>query len=240
MGLVIKEKEFVIPGDVIAEGIDYLPASGVFREKDKIIAEQIGIVNVDNRLIKLIPLTGIYRPRIGDVVIGQVVNISFNGWSVDIGFSNLALLNVRDATSEFIERKSDLSRYFDFDDYIVAKISNVGKGNLIDLTMKGHGLMKLHDGMLMDVNSSKVPRIIGKQGSMINLLKSLTNCMIQVGQNGKVWISGDNCEKLIEAIRLIERESHISGLTEKIEKLLGGSPGGSLGGRGLERRDDVQ
>lgn len=222
MGLVIKEKEFVIPGDVIAEGIDYLPAGSVFREKDKIIAEQIGIVNVDNRLIKLIPLTGIYKPRVGDVVIGQVVNISFNGWSVDIGFSNLALLSVRDATSEFIERKSDLSRYFDFDDYIVAKILNIGKGNLIDLTMKGHGLMKLHDGRLIDVSPSKVPRIIGKQGSMINMLKKLSGCMIHVGQNGKVWISGDNCDKLIEAIRMIEKESHISGLTEKIENLLGG------------------
>ena len=198
MGLIIKEKEFVIPGDVIAEGIDYLPAGGVFREKDEIIAEQIGIVNVDNRLIRLIPLTGIYRPRPGDVVIGQVVNIGFNGWSIDIGFSNLALLSVRDATSEFIERKSDLSRFFDFDDYIVSKISNVGKGNLIDLTMKGHGLDKLHNGRIIDVNPSKIPRIIGKQGSMINTLKSLSNCMMQVGQNGKVWISGENCEKLVE------------------------------------------
>ena len=138
-----------------------------------------------------------------------------------MGFSNLALLSVRDATSEFIERKSDLSRFFDFDDYIVSKISNVGKGNLIDLTMKGHGLDKLHNGRIIDVNPSKIPRIIGKQGSMINTLKSLSNCMMQVGQNGKVWISGENCEKLIEAIRLIERESHTHGLTEKIEKLLG-------------------
>ena len=82
--------------------------------------------------------------------------------------------------------------------------------------------MKLRDGMLIDVSPSKVPRIIGKQGSMINLLKDLSKCQVHVGQNGKVWINGDNCEKLIEAIRVIERESHISGLTEKIEKLLGG------------------
>src|SRR3989344_3702363 len=213
MGLIVKEKEFVIPGDVIAEGIDYLPAQDVFRDGDKIIAGQIGIVHVDNRLIKLIPLTGAYKPNPGDVVIGQVVNI---------GFSNLALLSVRDGSSDFIERKSDLSRYFDFDDFLITKISNVGKGNLIDLTMKGHGLMKLQDGIIIDVNPSKVPRIIGKQGSMITLLKELSGCKINVGQNGKVWISGEDFEKVIEAIRLIERESYLSGLTEKIEKLLGG------------------
>ena len=222
MGLIVKEKEFVIPGDVIAEGIDYLPAQDVFRDGDKIIAGQIGIVHVDNRLIKLIPLTGAYKPKPGDVVIGQVVNIGFNGWSLDIGFSNLALLSVRDGSSDFIERKSDLSRYFDFDDFLITKISNVGKGNLIDLTMKGHGLMKLQDGIIIDVSPSKVPRIIGKQGSMITLLKELSSCKINVGQNGKVWISGEDFEKVIEAIRLIERESYLSGLTEKIEKLLGG------------------
>ena len=222
MGLIVKEKEFVIPGDVIAEGIDYLPAQDVFRDGDKIIAGQIGIVHVDNRLIKLIPLTGAYKPKPGDVVIGQVVNIGFNGWSLDIGFSNLALLSVRDGSSDFIERKSDLSRYFDFDDFLITKISNVGKGNLIDLTMKGHGLMKLQDGIIIDVSPSKVPRIIGKQGSMITLLKELSGCKINVGQNGKVWISGEDSEKVIEAIRLIERESYLSGLTEKIEKLLGG------------------
>ncbi len=222
MGLVVKEKEFVIPGDVIAEGIDYLPAQGVFRDGDKIIAEQIGIVHVDNRLIKLIPLTGAYKPKVGDVVIGQVVNISFNGWSMDIGFSNLALLSVRDGSSDFIERKSDLSRYFDFDDFLIAKISNVGKGNLIDLTMKGNGLMKLPEGRIIDVSPSKVPRIIGKQGSMIELIKNLSGCRINVGQNGKVWISGENPERIIEAIRLIEKESYLSGLTEKIENLLGG------------------
>jgi len=222
MGLIVKEKEFVIPGDVIAEGIDYLPAQDVFRDGDKIIAGQIGIVHVDNRLIKLIPLTGAYKPKPGDVVIGQVVNIGFNGWSLDIGFSNLALLSVRDGSSDFIERKSDLSRYFDFDDFLITKISNVGKGNLIDLTMKGHGLMKLQDGIIIDVSPSKVPRIIGKQGSMITLLKELSGCKINVGQNGKVWISGEDFEKVIEAIRLIERESYLSGLTEKIEKLLGG------------------
>lgn len=222
MGLIVKEKEFVIPGDVIAEGIDYLPAQDVFREGDKIIAGQIGIVHVDNRLIKLIPLTGAYKPKSGDVVIGQVVNIGFNGWSLDIGFSNLALLSVRDGSSDFIERKSDLSRYFDFDDFLITKISNVGKGNLIDLTMKGHGLMKLQEGIIIDVGPSKVPRIIGKQGSMITLLKELSGCKINVGQNGKVWISGDNSERVIEAIKLIERESYLSGLTEKIENLLGG------------------
>ena len=57
---------------------------------------------------------------------------------------------------------------------------------------------------------------------MIELIKNLSGCRINVGQNGKVWISGENPERIIEAIRLIEKESYLSGLTEKIENLLGG------------------
>ena len=219
--LNIEDKQLVVPGEVIAEGMDYLPAGGVYRDEDKIIAQQIGIVKIDNRLIKLIPLTGSYTPKPGDVVIGQIANINFNGWTVDIGFSNLAVLGLRD-TNEFIDQKDDLSKHLNFDEYIIAKISKVSKANLIDLSMRGPGLMKLHGGRLIDVTPSKVPRVIGKQGSMINLLKQLTGCKVFVGQNGKVWVEGDNVDKVVDAIKLIERESHVSGLTEKIEGLLGG------------------
>jgi len=76
---------------------------------------------------------------------------------------------------------------------------------------------------MIDVTSSKVPRIIGKQGSMISLIKNATNCRIVVGQNGKVWISGDDPGKEMiatEAILKIEQEAHTSGLTDKISAFL--------------------
>jgi exosome complex component RRP4 len=222
MGLIVKEKDFVIPGDVVAEGMDNLPGNGIYRDGDKLVAMQLGVVRVDNRLVKLIPLTGAYKPRVGDVVIGQVTNMNFNAWTIDINYSNLAMMNIRDGTTEFIDKKADLSRYYDFDDYVVAKILNIGKGNLIDLTMKGPGLMKLNGGRIFDVAPSKVPRVIGKQGSMISMLKTLSGCKMFVGQNGKLWVDGEKTAKVLEAVRLIERETHTSGLTEKVEKLLGG------------------
>jgi exosome complex component RRP4 len=222
--ILIEDKKLVVPGEVIAEGMDFLPAAGVIRDGDKLVANKIGLVNIDNRLVKLIPLSGAYTPKIGDNVIGQVVNIGFSGWAIDFGFSNNAQLPLRDASRDFIDRNADLSQYYNFGDYVVAKISNVNKSNLVDLSMKGPGLMKLNKtyGKIVDIASSKVPRVIGKQGSMINLLKTSTGCKIFVGQNGKVWVEGDNSNKAIEAIKLIEKESHLSGLTEKVEKLLGG------------------
>ena len=221
--ILIKNKELVVPGEAIVEGMDYLPAGNVFREKDKIIANTIGLVSVDNRLVKLIPLTGVYVPKRDDNVIGQVKNITFGGWQMDIGTSNLAALNLRDASNDFIDKKADLTQIYNYNDIVVAKISNVTKTGFIDLTMRGPGLNKLRGGRLIDVVASKVPRVIGKQGSMINLIKDKTGCRITVGQNGKIYVQSEDPvkeSKAIEAIKLIEKDAASEGLTERVERFL--------------------
>jgi exosome complex component RRP4 len=55
------------------------------------------------------------------------------------------------------------------------------------------------------------------------MIKQATNCKIIVGQNGLIWVQGDepNFELLaVEMIKKIEEESHINGLTERIKKIL--------------------
>ena len=63
---------------------------------------------------------------------------------------------------------------------------------------------------------------MGKQGSMVMMVKDATKCSITVGQNGLIWILGEPMNELlaIQAIRKIEKESHLSGLTEKIKEFL--------------------
>ena len=100
---------------------------------------------------------------------------------------------------------------------------NVIKTGYIDLTMRGPGLSKLKDGRIINVASSKIPRVIGKQGSMITMIKDKTKCKIVVGQNGKLWIQGEdvkNVNKAIEAIKLIEKDTVKEGLTEEVERML--------------------
>ena len=60
---------------------------------------------------------------------------------------------------------------------------------------------------------------------MIKLLKNASKCDILVGQNGWVWLKGEdprNQMLLVKAIKTIEKESHLSGLTDKIKNMLGG------------------
>lgn len=223
MTLVVKDKTVVVPGEILAEGMDHVPAQGTFRENENIIASQIGLVNINGRLIKVIGLSGRYIPKPGDMVIGRITYISFSNWSVDIGYAYEANLSLKEATSDYIARGADLSQYYDYGDLVTAKVIGVNKQKAIDLTMKGPGLRKLKGGRIIKVTPSKVPRIIGKQGSMISVVKDATNCKITVGQNGLVWIQGEDPEKVRlaeEAIHKIDQESHKDGLTDEISKFL--------------------
>ncbi|MFH1332360.1 MAG: exosome complex RNA-binding protein Rrp4 [archaeon] len=219
----VNDKDIVVPGEELAVGMDYIPSTGTYRDGDKIIAAQLGIVNISGRVIKLIPLSGRYMPKAGDMVIGKVMNMSFSNWAVDIGYAYEAMVSLKDATSEFIERGADLSKYFDFGDIVAANIVNVTRSNAVDLSMKGPGLHKLKGGKLVFVTPSKVPRIIGKQASMINLIKEKTGCKITVGQNGWVWIQSDDPKKEMittKVIEYIDENAHKNGLTDDVSKML--------------------
>src|SRR3989344_1418359 len=168
--ILIENRAIVVPGQEIADGMDFIPSgSGLYRDKDKIVAMQVGIIHIDGRVIKLTPLSGKYVPKRGDTVIGKVIDMSFSNWFVDIGCASDAALNVRDA-SEFIDKGADLANFYSFGDMIAADVQKVVRG-VAELSMRGPGLRKLSPGKIIKVNPSKVPRIIGKQGSMITAIK---------------------------------------------------------------------
>lgn len=220
--IVVKERDIVIPGEVLAEGMDYLPGDNTYREQDKIYSTVLGLVSLPGRVIKITPLAGPYIPKPGDKIIGRVIDITFSGWRVDTATAYSAMLNVKDATSRFIKKEEDLSKIIAIGDYVVAMIVNVTSQNLIDLAMREPGLHKISGGRIIRINSLKVPRVIGKQGSMISLIKEKTGCDITVGQNGLVWLRGSADGELLaeRAIQRIGKKSHQEGLTDQIQQFL--------------------
>ena len=218
----VNEKAVVVPGEIIATGMDYLPGKGTYRQNENIIANTLGLIRLEGKVVKLIPLSGKYFPKRNDVIIGKVTDIMSSGWRIDINSMYTAALMLKDASSEYIRKGADLTKYYNFGDYVVVRVENLIPPNLIDLSMRGPGLRKLGEGRILKVTPNKVPRIIGKMGSMINTIKDATKCMITVGQNGVVWISGEPAQEALaeKTIKKIEKESHISGLTERIKEFL--------------------
>ena len=212
------ERQIVIPGEVIAQGDDYLPGEGTEKKGKDIVAIKFGLAEESNKLIRVISLSGVYHPRRGNVVIGKVENVTFNGWVIDIDAAENAFLPLTEFP-RFV-KKEEIDEVMNIGDMAVAKIWGINKRG-IDLSVKSRGLGKIEEGMIVRINPNKVPRIIGKEGSMINLIKDETGCNITVGQNGLIWIKGDKIEKELlakEAISFIAEKSFISGLTEEVKK----------------------
>lgn len=214
------ERKLVIPGEIIVEGDDYLPGDFTRKDGDNIVSNRYGLSDIKGRVVKIIPVSGVFEPRRGNTVIGRVDDITFSGWIVDIGGPFSAFLPLAECP-RFIN-KNNIDEFATAGDVMSLKIWSVKRGS-VDLTLKSRGLGKLEGGRIIRINAHKVPRVIGKEGSMINLIKDKTKTEITVGQNGYVWLKGDlEGEKRAEdAIKLIEKEASSEGLTNKVEGFLG-------------------
>ena len=223
--ICVNDKDVVVPGEVLAEGIGFLPGFGTYRDGYNICSQRLGLVSIEGKVIRIIPVSGNYSPKLNDKVIGKVIDVLMTGWRLEINSPYSAVLTLKDATSEFVVRGADLTQFYKIGDFVVAKIVNVTSQKLIDLSMKGPGLRKIHGGRIITVNPQKVPRVIGKEGSMVSMIKDATGCNIIVGQNGLVWIEGEPEQEVFatSAIKMIEELSHVNGLTtivkEHLEKL---------------------
>jgi exosome complex component RRP4 len=212
------DRKIVIPGEVIFEGEDYLPGEGTDKRGDKIVAVRYGLAEEANKLVKVISLSGVYQPRRGNVVIGKVDNLTFYGWQIDIDSAEGAFLPLQEVPG-FVS-KEGMSEVMDIGDMVAAKIIDVN-GRGIDLTIKLRGLGRIDEGLIIKVNSNKVPRVIGKEGSMINLIKEESGCNVTVGQNGLIWIKGNKIEEELlvkRAIEFITERSFTHGLTEEVKE----------------------
>jgi|SRR3989344_2782656 len=213
-----EKRKIVIPGEIIVTGDNYLPGEGTEKKGNEIIAIRYGLAEETNRLIKVIPLSGVYQPRKGNVVIGEVENITFNGWVINIIAAENAFLPIMEVPRYV--NKEGLDEVMDIGDMVVAKIWGVNRRG-IDLTIKSRGLGKIEEGIIIKINPYKVPRIIGKEGSMIKMIKDNTNCEITVGQNGLIWIKGNKVEDELfakRAILFVTEKSFVSGLTDEVKK----------------------
>ena len=216
-----KERKLVVPGEIIAEGEEFLPGDFTRKEGNNIVANRYGLVEINGRVARIIPISGVFEPRRGNNVIGRVEDINFSGWMMDIGGPYSAFLPLMECP-RFINR-NNLDEFAAIGEIIAVKIAGVKKSG-VDLTLKARGLGRLDDGRLIKINPHKVPRVIGKEGSMINLIKDSTKTEINVGQNGYIWIKGDaeGENKAEEAIQLIVKDTAVSGLTDKVENFLKG------------------
>jgi exosome complex component RRP4 len=91
------------------------------------------------------------------------------------------------------------------------------------LTVQDRDLGKVPRGELLKISATRVPRLIGKRGSMIQTIEQATQTRVLIGQNGIVVVTGRDPEGIklsVRAIQMVEEEAHTANLTQRIKVLL--------------------
>ena len=194
-----------------------------YRIGTQIFSACIGILEVDGNRVLVVPLKGGYFPRAGDLIAGRIVDVGLSGWTVDIRAPYDAMLPASETPGPRGPRRRDLSSTYDVGDIVLAEVLAFDRTRDPLLTVKGPGLGKVSTGRVVEISAAKIPRLIGRKGSMISMLKRETDCQITVGQNGVVLVWGkspDDERVAVEAIYMIEREAHTRGLTDRIREMI--------------------
>lgn len=199
-------REVIIPGEKISSAKDNKAGFGAIKRGDDIIATRYGLLEKAKGVAKVVPLNGGYIPYVGDHVIGVVEESREHGCFVDINSAYTGYLS-------FFREQS-----YNKGDILMLEIINVDEVNKVDLDFA----KPLYDGKLIEVEPVKIPRIIGRKASMIDTISNGTGCRIFVGRNGRIYLKGkeESIRRAEQAIRLIERKAHTTGLTDKIKKFL--------------------
>jgi exosome complex component RRP4 len=195
-------KKIVIPGEFLTDQRKKL-GSNVYLKDNRVYSSVLGILSESSDYISIVPLNGPYVPQKGDGIIGIIKSENLNGYLIDI---NMAL--------DSFFPKSLLKKQLSVGDVLFARIKDVSDS--IDL----ENINLLPKGNVVQVPSVKIPRIIGKNESMLNVLKTNTESNIVVGKNGWIWCYSKYSDILEDAIELIVKNSQKSNLTNYVDDYL--------------------
>lgn len=191
-------KKIVIPGQKIEEDVN----EHVYEEDGEKYSRVYGMLHGKDGGGRIIPLSSKYIPKEGDKIIAIVESVKYGGCVVDINSPYDCFLPTDNS--------------YEVGDVVSTTVENVDEVMNIDLGDD----RKFYGGEIIEINPTRTKRVIGKEASMVSLIKEKTDSKIFVGRNGRIWIKGGNKNKAEKAIFKIEEETHKTGLTEEMEKYL--------------------
>jgi exosome complex component RRP4 len=196
------------------------PGPGTYRVGGKVYASILGLLSPRPPFVQVVPLSGRYIPKPGDVVIGTVTDAQGTFWLLDIGAPRWAPLHMT-GTPWQVEI-GETEKFLRVGESVVVQVENLDPTGRIGVSMLGEGLGKLEGGSIVRLSPARIPRVVGRGGSMIQKITRHTGAQVAVGQNGRIWVGGDPeaIQRVREALRMIAEDGQRSGLTERVDSYL--------------------
>ncbi|MDE1819628.1 MAG: KH domain-containing protein [Euryarchaeota archaeon] len=215
------ERVLVLPGEEIAAS-GLKPGFGTYRSREdgKMYASLMGLLSPRPPFMRVIPLTGRYLPQRDDLVVGVIQAVGATYWLLDIRAPHFTPLHMTGTPWQM--EYGECGEYLRPGETVLVRVEGTDESQRIGVSMNGPGLGKLEGGYISEVSPTKVPRVIGKSGSMIQMIQQETGARLVVGQNGRVWIEGNDQQirRVREVLALIDEEGQRVGLTDRVKDLL--------------------
>jgi len=195
-------KNIILPGALISE--TPIKMENTYLDNGKTFSKVIGLYDPEKK--QIIPLEGNWLPKVNDIVVGIVTSSKGSVYEVELFFFGRGLL----IGGKFEDIK------FKTGDVIEAKVKDIEDNKTVILW----DARALRGGTLLSVKPTKVPRIVGRNNTMVEQIARITKSSIVVGTNGIIWLRGEFIGVATTAIKKIEREAHTEGLTDRIKNML--------------------
>jgi exosome complex component RRP4 len=191
--------EIYVPGDLLYQ--EPKRFTGSFVAENKTYASVICTMYDD----KVVPLKGKYLPIMQDYVVGIVTEQRFSGYTIDLNSPYEGQLSSRESREQF--------RIGDVVSALIQDVDEVNEPMLVEPRLLG-------GGRLLEIDSVKIPRVIGRNSSMVTMIEKYSNSKIFVGKNGRIYIKEGNIALAVLAILKISKEAHTHGLTDRVQAFL--------------------
>jgi exosome complex component RRP4 len=213
------DRVLVLPGEELpSQGLK--PGTGTYRVGGKVYASVLGLLSPRPPFVQVIPLSGRYIPKANDTVIGTVTDCQGTFWLLDIGAPRWAPLHMTGTPWKVEIGETD--QFLRVGESVVVRVESLDATGRIGVTMLGDGLGKLDGGTIVEVSPARIPRVVGRSGSMIQTITRHTGAQVAIGQNGRIWVGGEPeaIHRTREALRMIDEEGQRAGLSERVESYL--------------------
>ncbi|GAV80469.1 hypothetical protein CFOL_v3_23930 [Cephalotus follicularis] len=167
-----------------------LKGHGTSELNGEVVATVCGVVERVNKLVYVRTLRARYKPEIGDVLVGRVVEVSQNRWRLEINFSQDAILMLSSVNMpDGIQRRRtavdelNMRSLFEEDDVVCAEVRNFQNDGSLQLQARSQKYGKLEKGQLLTIPAYLVKR----SNQHFHYLEQYGIDLI-VGCNGFIWV----------------------------------------------------
>ncbi|KAK6741610.1 hypothetical protein RB195_009462 [Necator americanus] len=181
--------DFVYCGMLLTEEGTVLSGLGTEASRDGILATVSGYRIQYDKLCLVTPFKSKYMPKVGDFVIGRIINVQNAFWRVEVNcrLSAILRLNNINLPSGELRRKClqdviSMNEHLAVGDLITAEVQRVATKGQVELHTRNLGHGKLGQGILIGV----FPSLIKPQAKHVHEMFGIE---VTIGDNGLVWIS---------------------------------------------------